>query len=47
MLFFSSNFDNVVRLAVLRARAIPRVHLVLFWLHCLLNLCKFLIFKTL
>ena len=42
-----SNFDNVVRLAVQRARAIPRVHRVLFWHHCLLSLYEYLTFKTL
>ncbi len=31
-----TNFDNVVKMSVLRAREIPRVTRVLFWHHCFL-----------
>ena len=47
ILFYYSNFDNVVRLSVLRARAIPRAHRVLFWHHCFLSLYQYLAFRTL
>ncbi len=39
-----SNFRNVVKLTVLRAREIPRVNRVIFWHHCLIHIYRYLCF---